>query len=268
MGYTAVQKKGTLTYSVEDEQTRRDRQSTVTKSQELIQRSRYNLTVQEQKILLYVMSKIHSGDTMETIYDIEINQFCKTCGISLGNYDYLKNTIENLRQKTFWIAINDKQKGTGESCVAWFSTIRIFPGDGTVQLRFDPDLLPYLIELKSHFISFPILPMLVMRSKYSIRLYELLKSYSNLDEWTFNLDELKRRLDCESYRYQDFRRRILEDALHEINRFTDLDLTYIPIKTGRQYAYIKFIIDKKAPGSKLLADKEIEKELDGQLSFQ
>lgn len=243
------------------DQLEKARNAVVTKANAMIQKTRYSLSLQEQKIVLFLISKIQPDDTFLTEYIFNIKEFCHVCGITATNYDDIKDTLLHLKKKAFWLTINDQ--GT-ESCVDWFSTIRINKRSGIVKMKFHEDLHPFLLELRQNFTSFSIYPTLVMKSRYSIRLYELLKSYSNLSEWVFDLDLLKRKLDANYIKFFDFRRRVLDVSMAEINRYTELDISYQPIKdNSRQYNKIRFFINIKAPFFALQAEKEVSKELVG-----
>jgi plasmid replication initiation protein len=73
----------------------------------------------------------------------------------------------------------------------------------------------------------------------------LLKRFEYLDRPVdFSLDELKNELGADeihSYEiYSNFRREVIERALREINTYTDLNLEYKPIKTGKKVTRIIF----------------------------
>ena len=53
----------------------------VNKSNELIQRTRFNFSLQEQKIILYLISHITPYDKEFKLYEFNIQDFCKVCGI-------------------------------------------------------------------------------------------------------------------------------------------------------------------------------------------
>ena len=57
------------------------RDAMVVKSNDLIQRSRFHLTLQQQKIVLYLISHITPYDDEFKLYDFDIADFCKVCGI-------------------------------------------------------------------------------------------------------------------------------------------------------------------------------------------
>lgn len=61
------------------------RDKTVIKANELIQRSRFNLSLQEQKVILYLISQIEYADTDFKLYDFSIVDFCRVCGIETDN---------------------------------------------------------------------------------------------------------------------------------------------------------------------------------------
>ena len=62
-----------------------------------------------------------------------------------------------------------------------------------------------------------------MKSKYSIRLYELLRSYKNLGKYTTQIEYLREILCADNYKLTaDFFRWCLDPALREINDTSDL----------------------------------------------
>lgn len=72
------------------------REMFVAKSNALIQRSRYSLTLQQQRILLFLISKIKPTDTPEETYTFSIEEFCKVCGITASTGDYYKTIKDDL----------------------------------------------------------------------------------------------------------------------------------------------------------------------------
>lgn len=216
----------------------------VTKANALIQKTRFSLTLQEQKIVLYLLTKIQPQDTDMTEYTFTIKEFCEVCGIEAnGMYVNLKEVLKKLSDRSFWAVIDDE--GT-ESLLRWIITARTSPRRGTVKIKLHEDMRPFLVELKKQFTSYSLIYILGMKSQYSIRIYELLKSYEKLGRWEFDIDDLKRKLDCENYdRYPDFKRKVLDMAQREINACSDLNVTYEPIKDGHRYAKIAFTIKLK-----------------------
>lgn len=248
-----------------DDQYLEVRNKTVKKANELIQKSRFNLSLQQQKIVLYLISRISPTDENFSLYQFSIQEFCRVCGIdesSGGNYQVLKAAIKEIRDKSIWVTLSDGR----ETALAWIEKPYIDPGNGVIQVRLDEDMKPFLLQLKQNFTSYELLWTLRFKSKYTIRLYELVKSlhFHDLDPFTkiFDLEELKRLLGAETYKtYQAFKERVLIRAVREINDYSDKSLSYDVIKSGRAVSKIKFTISSKDSLEAAKIRSDIEKEL-------
>lgn len=218
----------------------------VVKANDLIQRSRFNLSLQQQKIVLYLISQITQYDEEFKLYEFSIIDFCKICGISeTGNYADLKAAIKEIADKSLWITIEDE-----ETLLRWIEKPYINKQSGTIKIRLDNDMKPFLLQLKENFTSYELIWTLHFRSKYTIRLYELIKSihFHDLEEYTreYKLDELKRMLDAEKYdRWIHFKQRVLEPSLEEINKYSDKNVVWEPLKKGKSIEKIRFTISSK-----------------------
>jgi len=216
------------------------REYKIVKSNDLIQKSRFSLSMTEQKIVLYLISKIKPNDLELKEQVFEIVEFCRICGIDWNNgnnYARIKKILKDLRDKSFWIKLDNGM----ETTMAWIDHVTIGEKSGKVILKIDDRLKPYLLQLKKQFTQYEVLYILAMKSRYSIRLYELLRSYEYQRNVIFEIEELKRLLDAEKYtRFPDFKRYVLDIAMREINDVSDMNIDYICIKEGRKYAKIEF----------------------------
>ena len=238
----------------------------VVKANELIQNTRFNLSMQEQKIILYLISKIKPNDTEIKEQTFNIKEFCKVCGIDDDNgknYQDLKNTIQDLSTKNSWIRIDEKT----EKLFFWITDATIIKDDGIVKIKLHEGLTPYLLQLREKFTQYGLIYELPMRSQYSMRIYELLKSYENIHKKTFTVEELKKKLMCDNKSYENFsnfKAKVLDIALKEINALTDIDAEFTTHKTGRKTTHIEFIIkSKKDTVERMKTFIKIEKLLDG-----
>ena len=236
-----------------------ERQPLATKANELIYISRYSLSVEKQKIILYTLSKISKDDVALHDMVFDVVEFKRLCGIEGEAHTRIKETFTKLQEKSFWIEID---KDT-ESCVHWFSKIHMKKRSGKVIVRFHEDLVPYILQLKNCFTSFSIYPTLAMKSKYSIRLYELLKSYEAIGDWWFTVEDFQKKLDANYALFADLRRKVIDTAVKEINLYSDLDVSWKPIKEGRKVVKIAFCITHKPPYYEEQAKRYTQKELEG-----
>ena len=195
------------------------RNNKVVKANELIQQARHDLSLTEQKIILYAISRLNTGDSELPEMVLNISDFCKVCGMSCTNLTNIKRIFQRLSDKSFWMPLS----GGVESCVRWFSILRVIPRSDKIMLKFHEDLKPYLLQLKQLYTQYNLYNVLAMNSKYGIRIYELFRSYLNLGKKVISMPELKRLLSAENYtRFNDFRRFVLNPAVEEINELTDI----------------------------------------------
>lgn len=213
----------------------------VLKSNEIIQKTRYSLSLQEQKIILYLISKIKPDDIVFKDYEFSLKELCLIMAISPNGKNYLnfKKSIKNLADKSFWIEKNSKQ-----ILCRWINRVEL--DSSTVKIQLNEDLKPYLIKLHEFFTIYSLDYILPMQSRYSIRFYELLKSFANHKEMLFDITDLKLKLNITGYNnYKEFRRNIIDLTVNEINKLTDLYVSYQPIRKGRSIKYLKFNIEIK-----------------------
>ena len=201
------------------------RNKTVVKANELIQKSRFNLSLQQQKMVLYLISQISPYDEDFKLYEFSIPEFCRVCGIDMTsgkNYQDLKQAIKEIADKSLWINIDEDE----ETLLRWIEKPYINKKSGVIKIRLDEDMKPFLLQLKQNFTQYELIYTLHFKSKYTIRLYELLKSihFHELETYTrkYSIDELRRILGAETYtEYRDFKRRVLEPSVKEVNDYSD-----------------------------------------------
>lgn len=227
------------------------RDRVVVKSNQLIQQSRFRLNLQQQKMVLYIVSQIQYSDDDLKLYTFEINDFCRVCGIdSVGGKQYanLKDSLQQLRDKSLYITLEDES----QILVGWLQNVFLSPKKTTFSVLIDPFLKPYLLHLRENFTKFELVYTLRMKHKASPRLYEILKSY-HYDglkpyEKDFDIDELRRLLDADNPTYQQFKyfnQFLLKPAINEINAQTDIHVTATPLRTGRKVFAMRIRIERR-----------------------
>lgn len=247
-----------------------DRQMQVYKADLMIQKGRHKLSLQEQRCVLYAISKIKPTDEITQEYTFELADFYKMAGLDKESYTEFKAMMKELSDKSWWIEIDDK--GT-ESLVRWFSTLRTNKGKGTVTLKFHEDMMPYLIGVTSNpdnfYTHYHMKYILPMSSQYGPRLYELLKSYQkNNWTWFFDIDKLKKQLDCENYKdFYDFKRFALEPAVSDINTYSDLNIAWDVERKGRKVIRVNFYMAAKKREALMAAEIAGRDVLDGQMDI-
>lgn len=221
-----------------------DKNYLVTKSNYFIMNSSYDLSLEEQKLILTLASMVQPEDEEFKPYIFKISDFIKLLGVeNQSKYTQIPKITKELMKKVFEIEEGNKIIQT-----AWLSGVIYEKGTGYVTLKFNPDLKPYMLKLNSMFTQYRLANILSMKSKYSPRIYEILKcnEFKQQGYIKIDLEELKKLLKTENIypRYNDFKRKVLESTQKELKDKTDISFDFEEIKTGRKVTSLKFYIYK------------------------
>lgn len=229
----------------------------ISKSNKLIT-ANYDLSLQEQKIILTLASMVQPQDTEFKEYEFKIKDFLELLGIKdQSKYTELPKITRELKKKVF-----DIREGTDIIQVSWLGGVRYKTKEGTLILSLDKGLKPYMLELKEKFTRYRLENILTMKSKYSIRIYELLKSNEFKKSWEIDLGELKNLVGASANYlkvYADFKNKVILKAQKELKEKTDISFDFEEIKTGRKVTSLKFFIKAN---KKVNAPKEISVDID------
>ena len=227
------------------------------KSNDLIQKFKNTFSLQEMKILNYIIANIKSPkyDKEFNAVTVSIRELAREIGYSdekIGGKTYLdiKNALAALnRQQSDFITIEGYDGRPIETIIRWLERPIIDREKGIIILKLDDLLKPYLLNLSKNFTKYELLISTKMQSKYSLKLYELLKSWEKvkMGQKSFELDALKEYLDVpKSYsNFNNLAKKALDPAINEINEITDLIVSYSTEKKGKKVIGIIFHISKK-----------------------
>jgi len=228
-----------------------------------IVKGRYSFTKEEQNFIYNVISQISKDDGDFKEYKVSFRDIESLEG-TVKNYKRFIGFAESMLAKI--LKIRDESKRETIVC-SWFSSLKHKDGNNYVLARFDPLLKPYLIQLKEEFVQAKLPVLLSFKSKYTSRLYLLLKSdFDRQKKHKQNLfvvhdtDDLINQFEMpKSYtvRYSLFKNDFLNKSIDEINEKTDLKIGYLERKTGRKITSIEFCISHKEKTESQLR-KEIE----------
>jgi len=221
-------------------------QAHVAKSNALIEAS-YRLTSQEQRIVLSVISQIKPGEeiTDQIMYSISVSDISELTGIKSDNlYKELENAALRLKRRE--VRLPDEPNGKGKKSkvmvTSWLQSIQYVPNTGMIQVRFSHDILPYLTQLKNQFTVYKLKDIAKLTSSHAIRLYELLIQWKSTGCRTIEIDWLKNvlLLNDKYPSIKDFKVRVLEPAINQINTETNLWVHWDQKKTGRKITHLCF----------------------------
>ncbi len=234
--------------------------SFVITSNDLIE-AKYNYSLWEKRVFVYMISTMKRDDTgfkPVRIYIRDLMRFFETH--SNNDYSVIRAIPETISKKPFYVPYHTKDGGKRWSIINVLS-IGTQPeigdrseGNAYIELKFNSDLMPYLLELKEKFTKYDIRNITGLKSIYSIRLYEYLKENEfRKGVFEVSVDELKDMF-CMSAKdnngkelyplYGDFKKRVLLKAQEDLLQHCDIKFSFWEKKQGKKVVGVVFEIIK------------------------
>ncbi len=98
-------------------------ESIITKSNDLIQKTKYALPKLEQKVLLAMMAQINPKETPDAdrVYSLSFSDFGRLAGVNMHDntyLEYLKDTVKSLEDRSFW-SLDPASDGHQYKVLSW-----------------------------------------------------------------------------------------------------------------------------------------------------
>jgi plasmid replication initiation protein len=206
--------------------------------------ARYSLTLQEKRLILWLISKIQPDEEDFKKHELAVQEFMNLLELTgKANYKELQKVTLGLMKKVLVIKRPDERTLTQ---VNWINYAHYEEGTGRIQLAFSDAMKPFLLHLKSQFTAIEVTDLMQFKSIHAIRIYELLKQYEDIGERTLTIDEIKECCGVKGKlkQYIEFEKYLLLIAQREINEKSDIHFEFERIKPSRKIEGIKFIISK------------------------
>lgn len=242
--------------------------------------SRYSATLVENKIMALSFKRVKLNKNGNPAVVFTTNELRKLTGVrGNGFYDQLKIAAAGLMNKMVYM---EDEQAQSFSFINLIQKAEYREGAFTVVFTNESKALLY--DLKSNFTSMSIDTLFSFKTNHAYRLYEILKvhEYKIGDnnkpvEIVYPLSDLKLQLNCINTEgkkvkielmkphpnydkivndldtekkfesWYEFKRRVLEKAIKEINQTTELNISYDPIRTGRggKTTAVRFYLQRK-----------------------
>ena len=176
-----------------------------------------------------------------------------------------KEAIEKMQKQAFFQIKKEQDKGFKFVSIVPIPYVEWTDYHDEVLIRFSPEIMPYLINLKTNFTQHALSDISELNSKYAIILYRWLSmNYNQYEHYsvkggrreeqvesyrnpTMSMRDLREMTDTvkDYQRIDNFEKRVLKAGLDEINAHTSFSVTYEKIKKGRSIDSIVFYITRK-----------------------
>ena len=234
----------------------------------------YTLDLAEQRlILLAIIEARNSGQgiTHDSLLKIHASSYAEQFGVNDKTaYTVVKDASKGLFDR--YVTYHDKNPKNGKdrsfNC-RWVDKIGVEPDSGIVYMRFTSDVVPLITRLESHFTSYEIEKVANLSSSYAIRLYELIIQWrDNGVTQRYKIDDLRQKLGVEPEKYKEmynFKIRVIDLAIKQINTHTDITVKYEQHKLGRKITAMSFTFKSKVAPKQVTIDDGYIKMTDKQI---
>lgn len=216
-----------------------------------------NTSAQQRKAfngLIYIARDVLSRYPGKSEFSVDVKELKRLIGIDSTNNTQLINALKGLMTTLLEFNILGKnRKLTWKACTL-LSDVEI--GRGVAKFVFSKTIHERILKPEIYsVIDLNVLK--TLESKYSIALYELAWDYIGVEIPQMTIDEFKQLMGARN-KYKnskDVRINIIEPAISEINKKTDLIIEYKFIKQGKKVVGIKFHTEKDSSVLAVLPSK-------------
>jgi plasmid replication initiation protein len=226
----------------------------VVKSNALIQAS-YTLGLVEQRLILMSIVQAREtgfGITAESILEIRAQDYADLFNVTKQTaYEALSDAVETLFNRRATVDVYDKKRDrTRPMAVRWVTAMAYEQGEGSITLRFGHEVVPEITRLEENFTSYELEQVAGLKSAYAVRLYEMLIQWRSAGKTpVFEISHFRNQLGLgvsENPTMGNFKARVLDAAVKQINEHTDIKATYEQHKTGRTITGFSFKFKQKS----------------------
>lgn len=214
----------------------------------------YRLSLIEQRVILACIAQLDSKaeEVDQITFEVSVSEIADLVGkgsVSGSAYDRMKDALERLwRREITMIPTGDKDEQLVK--LRWIQRLDYRRNAGKVRLTFADGLLPYLTQLKANFTKYKLEYVAHFKSSHSIRIYELLVQWMSAGEREISVEELREKLALGD-RYpvvSELKRNVLDKAVKDINKYSNIRVKYGQRKTGRTVTSFQFKFRLKESG--------------------
>ena len=221
----------------------------VVKDNALINASYYLSLTEQRLILLAIIQARAEKKTTGNEFKVKVSSYINAYGVADATaYEAIQKATETLRTRYF--TFERVVDGEPERVVSnWVQSIAYAENSSYIKIKFTDDVMPLITKLEKHFTSYQLEQVKDLTSIYAIRLYELMMQWrSSGQTQQIPLDELRLKLGIEPNEYKqmvNFKTKVLDFAVDQINKHTDIKASYEQHKQGRKITGFTFTFKPK-----------------------
>lgn len=211
----------------------------------------FNLSLIEHRLMLLAVVEARElpNLTSETPVEVKALTYREQYNTDQSEaYKQLADASKQLFNRQF--SYIDRYEDTDAVTVSrWVNEVTYVKEKGLVVLYLNRNVIEMITRLESQFTRYHLNQVSNLTSQYSIRLYEIVAKWITTGQTQkYEIQYLRSLLGIESDEYKtmsNFKSRVLDRAVNEVNEKTDIRVQYDQVKQGRTISHIQFKIKRK-----------------------
>ena len=245
----------------------------VSKSNTLIEAS-YTLNLVAQRLIVLAIIKARNQGELSKvggIHRITAIEYRAYFGCALPMaYESLQSACKSLYESEFvWLG-KDEQGDPQKNTSRFVQRATYNEGKGFVEVMFGNDIIPLITRLSKEYTEYELMQIRNLNSVYALRVFEMLMQWKILGKTPLvTIEDLRSRLGIAGHQYKlmsNFKKRVLDLAINEINEHTDITASYKQHKQGKAITGFTFTFKKKKEPKQIANDNGYIKMTDKQIS--
>ncbi|WP_201555296.1 replication initiation protein RepM [Psychrobacter immobilis] len=171
-------------------------------------------------------------------------------------YRSLKSACESLYESEFVWTDKDAKGRDKINKSRFVQRASYSDGGGYVEVMFGNDVIPLITRLSEKYTEYELKQIKDLNSIYALRIFEILMQWNSVGKTPpITIENLRTRLGIEEHQYKtmgNFKSRVLDHAIKEINDNTNITATYEQHKEGRRIVAFTFKFKIKAKLKKVI----------------
>ena len=221
----------------------------VVKDNALINASYYLSLTEQRLILLAIIQARAEKMTSSNEFKVQVSSYINAFGVERSTaYEALQKAVDTLinRRFSYYRIVNDQQEKVTTN---WVQSVAYATNESYIKIQFTDAVMPLITQLEKHFTSYQLEQVKDLTSIYAIRLYEMIIQWRATGKTQqIPIDELRHKLGIESDQYKqmvNFKKKVLDFAINQINEHTDIKASYEQHKEGRSITGFTFTFKPK-----------------------
>ena len=204
------------------------------------------LSLVQRKIANALLFNAYDDLLIKDEHQIHIRAICNLIGYDSNDYKTIKKSLINLLSTVIEWNLVDGSKVDSEGVWNASSIIADASIDGAVCTYSYSNKMKKLLYSPELYGRLNMVVQAQFQSTYGLALYENCIRYQNIEQtpW-FDIAQFRKLMGIEEGKYpifRDFKRRVLDKAIEEVNRYSPLLVSTKMQKQGRQVVAIQFVI--------------------------